>query len=813
MVGHFQSGSPFITLLTVGHPDPTIHREDPYLVLKVKNSIFSMFRHYLTAAFRILRHQKAITFINLFGMSLGVSCSILLLLYTIQEMSIDQFQKVDRKYRLELQQISDQSPKWAINHISWSKNYADEIKQIEYAVPVMNYGDMVKMSVGDKAFYESEALISTPEIVDFLELQILRAQADDPLGAPNRVIISEAYARKYFQNDDPLGQEILVDDQYRFIVTGIFNYATPSHIDTDMFFAYDEKIHHYSWIHLYLQLHPNQDLQKVKEDINNISIELSRPFYNDTEYALVSMEDVYFNSTSKYQFSNGGNLMVVRILGIIGLFILIVAAINFVNLSAASFLKRTKEIGLRKVLGASKAQVFLRFLAESSVMMLFVSLISIGLLYMALPHINQELGVELSLAGMPFILPLLLIGALMLLALVTSMVPGLYIHQLRITKAIRSKKGKGSKEILVISQFAISIIMIIGTLLVKDQLSLIRDKDLGYGEDQILMVHIYDYQRPSTSYIPRFERNSGVLSATTIMGAPGDGNMMGNQNAWGEGMAPGENMFLPLYAGGENLLKTMGWEILQGRDFSEGVAMGDSIRSIIVNEAAVRAFDWDDPIGKRMVISGGQWRVVGVVKDFHFLSLHHEIGPLGIQYQHDNYMMALRLNSRNMDATMDHIKQVWSEIDNTKPLNSFFLDENFDKQYLSEKRLDVILGILMFISLVISAIGTLGMVIILMDEKTKEIGIRKVLGATVSQILFLLNQKMLRNLLIANVIAWPIAYWAINHWLESFAHRVIPNVWVFLLAGGLSVVLALLALGYHSIKTAQTNPAIILKDE
>lgn len=772
-----------------------------------------MFRHYLISALRNLRQQKIITLINLSGMSLGVICSVLLLLYASQEISIDRFQKVDQKYRLELQQISDQSPKWAINHISWSKTYAHDIKQIDYAVPIMGYGDMVKMSVGGKDFYENEALISSSHVIDFLELKMLRNQSGDPLGAPNQVILSETYAIKYFPNEDPIGKEILVNDKDRFMVTGIFRYSTNSHIHTDMFFAYDEKIHHQSWIHLYLQLYPNQDLQKVKADINHISTELSDPFYNDTEYALVPMEDIYFHSTSKYQFSSGGNLLVVQILGIIGFFILIVAAINFVNLSAASFLKRTKEIGLRKVLGASKTQVFLRFLAESSLMMAFVSMLSGGLLYVSLPHINQELEVSLRLNTMPFTLPLFVIAALMLLALITSVAPGLYMHQLRITKAIRSKKGKGSKEVLVISQFAISIIMIIGTLLVKDQLSLIRDKDLGYGEDQILMIRMYDYQLPSSSYIPRFERNAGVISATTIMGAPGDGNMMGNQNAWGEGMAPGENMFLPLYAGGENLLKTMGWEILEGRDFSEGVNMGDSIGSIIINEAAVRAFEWQDPIGKRMVISGGEWRVVGVVKDFHFLSLHHEIGPLGIQYQHDNYMMALRLNSGNMEETMDHVDQIWSTIDNSKPLNSFFLDENFNKQYLSEQRLDIILGILMFVSLVISAIGTLGMVIIIMDEKTKEIGIRKVLGATIGQILFLLNQKMFRNILIANLIAWPIAYWSISRWLESFAHRVTPNIWFFLLAGGLSVVLALLALGYHSVKTAQTNPALILKDE
>ncbi len=772
-----------------------------------------MFRHYLTAAFRNLRHQKAITFINLTGMSLGVGCSLLLLLYTLQETSIDQFEKVDQKYRLELQQISDQSPKWAINHISWHKQYVDDIKQIEYAVPIMGYGDMVKMSVEGKDFYENEALISSSQVIDFLELQMLRNQSEDPLGAPNRVIISEAYAMKYFPNDDPLGKEILVNDKDRFIVTGIFRYSNPSHIRTDMLFAYDEKIHHQSWIHLYLQLYPNQDLKKLKDDINHISVELSEPFYNDTEYALIPMADIYFHSTSKYQFSNGGNLMVVRILGIIGLFILIVAAINFVNLSAASFLKRTKEIGLRKVLGATKVQIFQRFLSESAIMLLFVGVISTGLLYVVLPYLNQTLGVNLNLTSIPITLLLFLIGALMILAFVTSIFPGLYIHQLRISKAIRSKKGRSSKEILVICQFSISIIMIIGTLLVKDQLSLIRDKDLGYGEDQILMIRMYDYQSPSTSYVPRFERHSGVISATTIMGAPGDGNMMGNQNAWGEGMAPGENMFLPLYAGGENLIKTMGWEILEGRDFSEGVMMGDSIGSIIVNEAAVRAFGWRDPIGKRMIISGGEWRVVGVVQDFHFLSLHHEIGPLGIQYQHDNYMMALRLNAGNMDETMNHISQTWSEIGDEKPLNSFFLNENFNKQYLSEQRLDTILGILMFVSLVISMIGTLGMVIILMEEKTKEIGIRKVLGATIGQILFLLNQKMLRNLLIANVIAWPVAHWAINQWLDSFAHRVTPNVWFFLLAGSLSVLLALLALGYHSVKTAQTNPAIILKDE
>ncbi len=774
-----------------------------------------MIHNYFKAALRSLKRGKIITLINLLGMAIGLTASSLIYIYTSHELSIDDFEDVDHKYRLELQQRSDQSPKWAINHVSWAENYADRISEINYFVQVKDYGPNKKVTVEGREFIEEKLYVTTPKIIDYLDLELVHSSANDPLGDPNHAIISEDYALKYFGTPNPLGKEILVDDQDRFIVSGVFRQKVLNHMQADIYLGYNEKIHHRSWIYLYLQLHPGADTEKVEHQINEMATELADPFYNDTEYALVPLKDIYFHSTSKYQHSKKGNLTIVMILAVIGALILIVAGINFINLTTAIFLKRNKEVGLRKVLGSNVVHIFLRFLVEVVLILTAVYILCSILIYIAIPQINQSFGVNLGI--MRSIWDLLLMGAGIFLcfAILTSFIPTIYLNVVNLTTSLKRKKGKASSNPLVVFQFAIATMLLIGTFLVKEQLALLLERDLGYGDEQILLIHLQDEDNwnKSTSFISRFEKSNGVISATSIMGAPGDGGMMGNQNAWAEGMAPGENLFLPLYAGGETLFETMGWEIIEGRDFSDGIQVGDSTGAIVLNEAAVRQFGWEDPIGKRMIISGEDWVVVGVVKDFHFLSLHHTIGPLGIQYQHNNYIMALRLRAQNLPETMQFIEETWQEIDPKRPLSSFFLDENFEKQYLNESRLDTILEILMLLSIVVSVIGTLGMVMLIMEDKLKEIGIRKVLGASIGQILYLLNRKMVFILIAANVIAWPIAWYAVSGWLDTFAYRVSISLWVFAGAGMVSIFVALLTLSFHSWKAAKTNPAEVLRSE
>ncbi len=341
-----------------------------------------------------------------------------------------------------------------------------------------------------------------------------------------------------------------------------------------------------------------------------------------------------------------------------------------------------------------------------------------------------------------------------------------------------------------------------GTLVVNNQLELLKNRKLGYGDDKILIVELADRNlwNSSTSFLNYFAQNPDIVSSSTIMGAPGDPGMMGNQNAWAEGMEPNENIFLPLYAGDESILETLGLEMVEGRNFSNGIMNGDSARYIIVNESAVKQFGWTESVGKKMIISGDEWTVLGVVKDFHFLSLHQSIGPLGIQLQYNNYLLALRINKHKIPETLSFIEEQWKNIDPSRPMSSFFISENFQRQYTNEARLNKILTILMVLSIVISSVGALGIILLMLDERLKEISIRKALGAGIKDILLVLNKKVLSAVLIGNVVAWPLGFYLGEEWLATFAYKTSISFSVMFLAGFISLCIVILTLSYHTIK-------------
>lgn len=774
-----------------------------------------MLKNFLSVSLRGLRREGRLTIINVFGLCTALASSLVILLYVHQQLSFDRFSQAESIYRLEIRQISDQSPKWAISPKSWTADYAARLSEVEDFMFVGTYLPQTEVAIGDSKFYEDDIFYSNSSIIDFLDIELIGSQSDDLLSGPKKVLLSQSQAARYFGVNDPVGQFLKIGGEEGYLVTGVFQRSKPSHISPDIIVSEEVTPGEQGWLYNYLKLSPGTNPGELEAKINNMATELQEVFFTDSEYSLINLQDVYFHSKSKYQLSESGNLNSVYIFAGIALMILVVAGLNFVNLTAASMLRRTGEAGVRKVLGSAPWELFLRFLTEASLLSMSSLFLAMVLAYALIPQVNQLWGLNIDFGSLPLFWVLITVLALMLLTSLAAVLPVFRIRRQALSQSFNQGKSLKGKSVLMTFQFVVSMLLIIGTLLIRDQLSFLQSRDLGYGEDRVLFINAIDpsMKDRNSENRKRFEGHPSVLHTATIMGAPGDPAMMGNQNAWAEGMAADENIFLPLYAGDKYLVETLGLEILEGKGFSQGVAVGDSSTAVLINETAVKRFGWEEPLGKRMKISGNNHTVIGVVKDFHFLSLQNNIGPLAIAYQENSYMIAVRMRADGVAQAMAHIQEQWEKIQPEKPMESFFLEENFNKQYLHEQRLDHILKVLTVLSLIISAVGTLGIMMLYIQQKTREIGVRKVLGASVGQVLLLLNRQVFQVIVLANLIAWPVAWYFSGQWLNTFAYAVKPNLVFYLLAGLITLVVSLTVLGLQSVRAARANPVDVLRNE
>ncbi|MEO9484236.1 MAG: ABC transporter permease [Ekhidna sp.] len=770
-----------------------------------------MFKNFIVSAIRSIRRQGVVSGISIFGLACALSVSLLIILYVVKEFSYDKFEQSSQIYRLELKQISDQSPKWAISHYNTVKEISSRSLDITEVMFYKKRFQVTKVQVEDKKFYERNVVVSNSQFASFTDLKMLYGDKKKVLTNPNEVILSKDYAEKYFGNGDVLGQVIVVDTA-SYLVSGVFETTKPSHLSADVIISESENVD-LRWLHTYIKIREGADLAQVLDDINNNAPELSGVFYNDTEYDIINIQDIHFKSTSKFQLGAGGNIDTVNVLLGIGILILVIASINFINLTSAVFAKAEKESAIRRVLGSSKLQLLHRFFVQSGLLLMVSIFLGIGFFLLMTPMANNALDLKLDYNELNFSWLSLAVLAMVIVFAFTNVLTITWRSKENSSQLIEKKQV--GMNFLMVFQFASAIMLIVGTFLVRDQLNYLHNKYLGYGDDALLFVTLDDQSlwTNTTEFRKRFEAHPAVLYTSSIMGAPGDPSMMGNQNAWAEGMAQGENIFIPLYAGEEEFVETMGLNLIAGSNFNQGVNANDSIAGILVNETAVQQFGWEEPIGKRMRISESPCRVVGVVEDFHFLDLHQPIGPLVIVFRPNNHNIAVRINRNGLDSALDFIEEEWKGIDQEHPFNYFFLKENFERQYQSEARLIQVLNALSVLALAICAIGILGMVILIMDERTKEIGVRKVLGASIYQIILLLNKKVLILLITANIIAWPFAYYLGNNWLQSFAYRTNIGVMVFLIASVIIVSIVLITISFHSVKLALKNPVESLRHE
>jgi putative ABC transport system permease protein len=793
-----------------------------------------MLKNYLRTAFRNLWRHRGFSLLNIIGLTIGMVAFFLIFLYVRFELSYESmFSKADRIYRVvadiktPTETINASVPAWAV-----PMHMRTEFQEVETATRVLKDDWMV--TKGDLHIHETEALDVDSTFFSVFDLPLLKGNPRTALRDPNSIVLTEAAAKKYFGDADPMGQPLLLGaDKRHAVVTGVIrDIPDNTMIKGNMIVS----------MTTFIQPGPNNlDNQwgnygpyafvLLKPGVGTKALEAKLPGFlekmNGTDMHrqkmiptlyLERLRDVYLQSTR--DGSKTGNIANVYIFSIIGVFILLIAGINFVNLTTARSTERAREVGIRKVAGAGRGQLARQFIGESVILCLIAYVLAVGCSLALLPPFNNLAGKIIN----PGIFPpagdlLILLGVAVFIGVAAGIYPALVLSSFRPVAVLKGRfatgvKGSFLRKALVVVQFTIATGLIIGTLVVYNQLKFMRSQDLGFDKNQKLIV---DTQGDSTKLVLKEEvgRLPGVLSTSMAGSVPGGGN----NGAYSEiENAKGEMQIanLDLYFVDFDYIPQLKIKLAAGRSFSRQF-MTDTTQAMVLNEAAVKMFGYSSPekaIGKKFSQWGRQGTIIGVVKDFHFRSLQEVIKPLSIRIEPRGCnLLSVNVDGRHIPTTVAAIEQKWKGLVPDKPFTYYFLDEFFDKQYRSEDRFGTLFLYFAALAILISCLGLMGLASYSTVQRTKEIGIRKVVGASVSQIVFLLSRNFLMLVLVAFVVSAPIAWWLIDGWLKGFAYRIPVYWWIFAIAGLIAALIAVATVSFQAVKAALANPVHSLRSE
>lgn len=789
-----------------------------------------MLKNYLTSAIRNIYRNKATSFINIFSLSIGLACAVIVSMMVIYENSFDDFhENEDRVYRVYTQaNRAGNTDFLAPVQYPLLRKLEESIPEIETTIKVTEFNSLV--SYNDKNFYET-VLFTDEEFFEVFSFPLKQGASISVLNDPKSVVLSESISKKYFGDDDPMGKTITARENESYKVTGIF-YDLPknSSIQADFivsnnglnstnFNRYD------AWTNFgndygFVLLRSNTDVESVERKIteinrNNINTDYSYRF----KYHLMPLSEVHF-SNNNYDFLRTTPPIFLIVFSILALFFLLIACINFINLSTARSAKRNKEVGIRKVIGAKRNQLITQFLSEAFILTLTSLFFAFILVSISIPFVNELTNNNLHLGLLSNPLYILIIT---IIVLFTGAASGTYpAFVLSASKPItvlqnsilKKQSGYSLRAGLVVFQFAISIFLMLGTITVYSQLEFLLSKNLGFNKDRIIAITIEEIKLRESikTFKTELLRNPEIAKATFSSRVPG-GNISSQTSAYPEGGDNESEVRMQLMEIDYDFISTYQLKILKGRNFSPEFST-DTSRAILINKTAMTKLGYDEPIGKRVRFGNDYYTIVGVVNDFHYSSLKNNILPLTFSLNiNSGRYLSVQLSKANVTDQIDYIKHVYSDFSPNHPFSYDFLSENFEKYFRAETTIGKLLSVLSILAIIISCVGILGLVSFTAEQKSKEIGVRKVLGASVSNIVFMLGKEFLKWVLIANIIIWPIAYYLLEEWLSTFAYRIGLNYLVFFAGLIISLVITIGTVSYHSIKAANANPVESLKYE
>jgi len=803
-----------------------------------------MFKNYFKTAWRSFLKNKTFSFINIAGLSIGISVCFIILLYVQNELSFDRFNKNAGRIVRVVFQANINGGK--INESNVMPPVAQAMKtdypEVEDATRIRVYG-APKVTYKDKTFKDDELAFVDPDFFNIFTLPLIEGNAKTALQQPHTLVISKALAKKYFGDEAPIGKTVSFDNN-AYKVTGLIDKVPAnSHFHFDLFASMtgldDAKSD--SWMEsnyfTYLLLKPGYDYKKLEAKLPamvekymgpqiqkemGISLAQFRTKGNQLGFALQPLTSIHLYSHSNYELDASGNAMYVYIFGAIAVFMLLIACINFINLSTASASKRAKEVGVRKVIGSGKSQLVFQFLTESALLVFIALLISLVWIQLALPEFNHISGKNLV-----FDFNGKIIASFICLGLLVSIIAGLYpAFFLSSFKPIAVLKGKftannksfGLRSTLVVFQFFISVGLIISTIVVWQQMKFIQNKNLGYDKEQVLTIpNSYALGKNESVYKQELLNDPRVVNATVSSYKPAGPSSGGNALAYPQGH-DNQIMKTEEYHVDEQYIPTLGMHMAAGRNFSKEFATDST--GMIINEAAAKAFGWgtENAIGKTIIRENSNrgtnvpFHVIGVVKDFNFKSLHNPVSPLLMVLDPD-YGLILKVKTTDIKGLLASMKKQWDKFNTDEPFTYTFMDDLYNKTYSAEQKTGTILNIFALLTILVACLGLFGLATYTAEKRTKEIGIRKVLGASVTQVTRMLSKEFLKLVFIACIIAFPLSYWAMNKWLQSFAYRINISWWMFVVAGVVALLIALLTVSFQAIKAAVANPVESLRSE
>ncbi|MGH7595708.1 MAG: ABC transporter permease [bacterium] len=817
-----------------------------------------MLNNYLKVAFRNLLKHRLYALINIGGLAIGLACAILIFLWVRDETGYDRFHAyADALYRLnwdvKVNGNEGGGPGTPPPLAATLKENLPEVKAATRLRPMRN----AIVRSGDKFFDEDGVMAADSNFFDLFSFSLLSGDASTALKEPNSVVLTQDLAAKLFGSDSPMGKILLIDEERRdlygtyqnlFRVTGVVqNPPRNSHLQFSMITSmasYPEVAwRNFSWVWMQMATYVKIQEGATPESIDAKIHGLVRKYvtaasrrggflYDDViksgdrwDFVLQPITGIYLDSsTIGNRLGPIGNRTQVYLIGVIAIFVLGIACINFMNLATARSASRAREIGVRKVLGSQRRTLVVQFLVESMLFSFLAMPVALLLVEMFLGSFNRLAG---KLLEFNLLDPLWLPGAIFLLAVVVGLVsgsyPGIYLSSIRPAQTVKGPfaspaGGKRLRNFLVAAQFAMTIGLIICTLLVGQQMDFIRQADLGFARTGVIAVSNNNHRLGSKAEAFRdaLMNHPQVISASLSNGMPPNSQFTDGYKVEGKGE---EAHGLTSYIADENFLSTLGISIIEGRGFSKDFS---DASSVILNEAAVRSLGLSDPIGKTIVYPGGghaKYRIVGVMKDFNFLSLYSPIEPFALFHSSSkSYMipesyLVVRVRPDDLDGAIRMLESEWKSFVSATPFEYTFLDESLQAEYRSAYRLGQVFLIFSALTILIACVGLFGLAAFATERRTKEIGIRKVLGATGPSVVGLLSKDFLKLVLIANVIAWPVAYVVMNNWLQDFAYRIDIGWWVFTLAGGVALLIALATVSTQAIKAALANPVEALRYE
>ena len=810
-----------------------------------------MIKNYFKIAWRNLVKYRFISFINLFGLTVGLTCCLLITTYILNELSYDRYNKNAKNiYRVTRSfNNKDGVVSLTLSTVAppFGYYFPTDFPEIKKMTRLLNTNATLKYK--EKLFNEKDVSFADENLFNVFTVKVLKGNPETALKDPFSVMLTEELAKKYFGDEDPMNKVIRADNQFDVKVTGIYKpFPANAHMHPGILISFntlkDSAVYgaenlRTNWgnnsFFTYLLLPDHYDAKKMVAQFPAfLDRRMDHSMYNGdlpskyTKLDLQKLTDIHLYSHTDYEAEPNGDITRVYIFSAIALFILLIACINYMNLSSARSALRAREIGIRKVIGARRKELIIQFLSESVIMSWAAILIAFVCLYLTLPWLNKISGQELSISILmkwQILLPLFLTP--FVVGILSGLYPALFMSSFQPVKTLKGLfKAGGSaisfRKVLVVAQFTISIVLIIATIIVFQQLRYMQETSLGYDKEHLITLPYYNSVNTQyDAFRNDLLRNSNIKDVARSSRIP-TGRLldaMGASTMVGDSMTP-VTANIKFVAADYDFIPTYGVHVVAGRNFSR--AYGRDTSNFVLNEAAVKAIGWKSPqdaIGKDFKYASLRGQVIGVIGDFHFESLRHEIVPIVLvnpaTTPTDSYFnnLSVKVSGKNIPAALASIEQAWRRYLPDMPYEYTFLDEKFDKLYEAEQRQGTIFTIFACIAIFVACLGLFGLSAFEITQRIKEIGVRKVLGANVSSIVALLSKEFLKLVVVASIIAFLVAWYVMTRWLQDFAYRINIHWWVFILSAMLALFVALATVSYQAIKAALANPVKSLRTE